>query len=165
MADGDHDQRHYPLCAYGQHLIKSGTYYVINPEGGYGRREILCCEECIKKPEYHDPRERMIEFGATELIQYRTIQMNTAATTTPATPTTRKPSEPRYYKVRDKVTGDIIYVTANTRHQAENFASYNRWDVTILSIKEAFGLKPEEIYDANAQPGPPKQLKIDVPQA
>src|SRR5258705_5073787 len=55
------------ICITG-HVIAHGDYfYTINPEGGYGRSEVLCCEECIRKPENDVLRQRMIEAGATEL--------------------------------------------------------------------------------------------------
>ena len=56
-----------PICA-GEHFIKHDQYYyVINPEGGYGMPELLCCEDCIKKPEYKHLRKRMVDAGAKEL--------------------------------------------------------------------------------------------------
>lgn len=157
----------YRYCAYGQHIMAHGvTYYVINPEGGYNRPEILCCFTCIKKPENSAALERMIETGgASELTKYRIIQMNDVAATTDTPTTPAKKSEPRLYKVKDRVTGDVIYVNANSRSQTENFASYRRWDITILTVKEALGLKPEDILDATAQPGPPAQVKLDAPAA
>lgn len=54
-------------CSYGQHVIH-GYFYTINPQGGYGRDEVLCCEECICKSENKDARDRMIEVGAKELM-------------------------------------------------------------------------------------------------
>lgn len=56
-------------CAFGHHLIGDGDYfYTVNPEGGYGLREVLCCEACIRKPENAEVRRRMIEIaGCTEL--------------------------------------------------------------------------------------------------
>lgn len=56
------------LCAYGKHVIDAKDwYYVVNPEGGYGRREVLCCETCIHKVENSYVRQRMIDAGAKEL--------------------------------------------------------------------------------------------------
>jgi hypothetical protein len=93
--------------------------------------------------------------------------MNDNVTPTPetATPAPQKENDTRHYKVKDRVTGDVIYVIASSRSQAKNFASYNRFDVTILTIKEALSIKGEDILDATVQPGPPKQLKLDVPAA
>ena len=52
----------------GGHAIPPGEYYyTINPAGGYGRAEVLCCEVCIKKPEYEGLRQRMVDAGAKEL--------------------------------------------------------------------------------------------------
>lgn len=79
------------------------------------------------------------------------------------TSTPAKAPDARHYKVRDKVTGDVIYVWAVNRKQAENFASYKRFDVSILTVKEAIGLKEEDVLDATVQPGPRTQLKLDVP--
>jgi len=44
-------------------------FYTVNPDGGYDRNEVLCCETCIRKPENNEVRKRMIECaGCTELI-------------------------------------------------------------------------------------------------
>ena len=57
-----------PICTAGLHVIADEQeFYTINPIGGYGRDEFLCCTECIKKPEFAGLRERMIELGAKEL--------------------------------------------------------------------------------------------------
>jgi hypothetical protein len=84
--------------------------------------------------------------------------MNDAA----ATPTPKAP-DTRHYKVRDRITGDVIYVVAVNRNQAHSFAAYKRFETSILSVKEALGLKEEDVLDATQQPGPPAQLKLDVP--
>ena len=62
------DGRFY--CGYGNHAIADDEYfYTLNPLGGYGKSELLCCETCIRKPENDDARQRMIECaGATELL-------------------------------------------------------------------------------------------------
>lgn len=58
-----------PICTIGDHLIEDDVwFYTINPLGGYGRDEVLCCERCIRKPENIFARERMIEAGAKELL-------------------------------------------------------------------------------------------------
>ena len=60
------DGRFY--CGYGDHVIPDEDYfYTINPLGGYGRSELLCCETCIRKPENNDARQRMMDAGAKEL--------------------------------------------------------------------------------------------------
>jgi hypothetical protein len=57
-----------PICTFGAHVIADEDYYyTINPIGGYGRDEVLCCEACIKKPENSVARERMVNAGAKEL--------------------------------------------------------------------------------------------------
>ena len=57
-----------PICSAGAHIIADDEYfYTINPAGGYGRPEFLCCETCIKKQEFIDLKQRMIEAGAKEL--------------------------------------------------------------------------------------------------
>jgi hypothetical protein len=57
-----------PICAYGNHEIADDEwFYTINPEGGYGRGEVLCCDACIRKPENSYVRQRMIDAGAKEL--------------------------------------------------------------------------------------------------
>lgn len=49
-----------PICAYGEHSIGDDEYYyVVNPAGGYGLGEVLCCESCIKLPENSVAAERM----------------------------------------------------------------------------------------------------------
>ena len=56
-----------PVCV-GKHVIPDDHwYYTINPEGGYGMGEALCCEACIRKPEFKNLRQRMIDAGAKEL--------------------------------------------------------------------------------------------------
>lgn len=55
-------------CDAGAHRISlEAWFYTINPEGGYGRSEFLCCAACIWKPENKALRERMLEAGAKEL--------------------------------------------------------------------------------------------------
>ena len=56
-------------CGYGNHAIADDEYfYTVNPLGGYGMSELLCCEKCIRKPENNNTRQRMIECaGAKEL--------------------------------------------------------------------------------------------------
>ena len=56
-----------PICTIGGHLIVE-DFYTINPIGGYGMDEVLCCETCIKKPENIVVRQRMIDLGAKELL-------------------------------------------------------------------------------------------------
>jgi hypothetical protein len=59
-----------PICTWGEHVIADDEYYyTINPEGGYGSPEALCCEKCIRKPENEYIRQRMIDAGAKELEQ------------------------------------------------------------------------------------------------
>ena len=54
---------------FGNHVITDDAYfYTVNPEGGYGRPEALCCEACIRKPENYLVRQRMIDAGAKELL-------------------------------------------------------------------------------------------------
>ena len=58
-----------PMCTYGEHVIDDADFfYTVNPFGGYGMSEVLCCEACIKRPENSEIRQRMIEAGATELL-------------------------------------------------------------------------------------------------
>jgi len=59
--------------------------------------------------------------------------------------------QPIPYKVRDKVTGDVIYASARSRHQARQFAAHNRFDVTPLSVREAIGLTTKDILDATGE--------------
>jgi hypothetical protein len=81
--------------------------------------------------------------------------------TGPATPATpRKPAEARVYKIKDRITGDVIYVIGKNRSQVENFATYRRFDTSILSVREAIGLKPEDVLDATTQPGPVAQQSL-----
>ena len=57
-----------PVCTVGVHLVDSEQFfYTINPAGGYGRDEVLCCEACIQRPENEGIKRRMIEVGAVEL--------------------------------------------------------------------------------------------------
>jgi hypothetical protein len=58
--------------------------------------------------------------------------------------------QPIPYKVKDKVTGDVIYVEANNRSQARSFAALNRFEVTPLTVREALKLAPKDILDATA---------------
>jgi hypothetical protein len=55
-------------CVGGGHVIADDQYfYTINPEGGYGQGEVLCCDVCIRKPENAELRRRMVDLGAAEL--------------------------------------------------------------------------------------------------
>jgi len=57
-----------PTCSYCKRAILNKDYfYVINPSGGYGLGEVLCCESCIRKPENNVIRQRMVDAGAKEL--------------------------------------------------------------------------------------------------
>lgn len=58
-----------PICTFGAHVIADEEYfYCVNPLGGYGRDEVLCCDTCIRKPENKEIRRRLIECaGVTEL--------------------------------------------------------------------------------------------------
>jgi hypothetical protein len=87
--------------------------------------------------------------------------MNTKKTEAPIVE--RRKSEPRYYKVKDRITGEVINVLASNRSQAENFASYRRFEITILTVREAIGLDPKTVFDATAEPGPPAQLGEPAP--
>lgn len=58
----------WPMCTTGHPIRSDERFYVINPEGGYGRPELLCCETCICKPEFSGLRQRMIDAGAKELV-------------------------------------------------------------------------------------------------
>ena len=55
------------ICVTGHIVAPSVMVYTINPIGGYGMDEVLCCEDGIVKPENAGFRERMIEAGASEL--------------------------------------------------------------------------------------------------
>lgn len=58
-----------PVCTVGGHIIADDDYaYTVNPRGGYGRDEVLCCESCIRKPENAEIRQRMVDAGAKELV-------------------------------------------------------------------------------------------------
>lgn len=63
--------------------------------------------------------------------------------------TTEKQSIP--YKVRDKVTGDVIYANARAIGQARNFAAHNRFEVTRLTIAEALTISAKDILDATGE--------------
>lgn len=55
-------------CGCGDHaIVDDEWFYVVNPLGGYGRSELLCCATCIMKPENNEIRKRMIDAGAKEL--------------------------------------------------------------------------------------------------
>ena len=57
-------------CGVGDHPIGDGAWvYTVNPDGGYGRSELLCCARCIRRAENMEIRLRMIECsGAKELM-------------------------------------------------------------------------------------------------
>ena len=55
------------ICVAGHVMGDDDYFYTINPDGGYGCDEVLCCEKCIKQPKYADLRNRMIDAGAKEL--------------------------------------------------------------------------------------------------
>jgi hypothetical protein len=58
-------------CAFGQHHIGDQDYfYTVNPEGGYGTREILCCEKCIKRPENAEVRRRMLSISGCKELEW-----------------------------------------------------------------------------------------------
>lgn len=53
-----------PHCNPGNHEIGPDDYfYTINPEGGYGESEYLCCEKCIQKPENSHMKQRLVDNG------------------------------------------------------------------------------------------------------
>lgn len=56
-----------PVCVGGHYIKDLQLYYTINPEGGYGLSEVLCCEDCIRKKKFKWLRQRMIDAGAKEL--------------------------------------------------------------------------------------------------
>ena len=57
-----------PICTFGAHVIGPEDYfYTVNPIGGYGRDEVLCCEACIWLAENDHIRQRMLDAGAVEL--------------------------------------------------------------------------------------------------
>lgn len=59
-----------PFCAYGRHVIADDDYfYTVNPQGGYDRDEVLCCEKCIRLPQFAGVRERMVDLGARWLAE------------------------------------------------------------------------------------------------
>ena len=65
---GNGSMKAQPFCSGGNHYIQDADhFYTINPEGGYGLGEVLCCETCIKKSENLWFRHRMIVAGAEEL--------------------------------------------------------------------------------------------------
>lgn len=41
-------------------------YYCVNPEGGYGRPEVLICLTCLHKPESKVFYERLLELNVLE---------------------------------------------------------------------------------------------------
>lgn len=56
-----------PVCV-GAHVIADDQeFYTINPVGGYGLDEVLCCTACITRPGFEGFRKRMVEAGAVEL--------------------------------------------------------------------------------------------------
>jgi hypothetical protein len=53
-----------PFCGAGEHVIADGDYYYeVNPEGGYGQSEFLCCVACLNKPENDGLKQRLISNG------------------------------------------------------------------------------------------------------
>lgn len=57
-----------PWCVGGHVIAPDAYFYTINPEGGYDRGEVLCCEKCIRLPKFNQMRIRMIEVaGCKEL--------------------------------------------------------------------------------------------------
>ena len=51
-----------PKCSYCLNLIGDDDYfYRVNPEGGYGVREVLICEDCLEK----EPvvKQRLVDCG------------------------------------------------------------------------------------------------------
>ena len=56
-----------PICIFKHPIGDEDWFYTINPVGGYGLDEVLCCDTCIRKPENYVLRQRMIDAGATEL--------------------------------------------------------------------------------------------------
>jgi hypothetical protein len=71
--------------------------------------------------------------------------------------------QPIPYKVKDKVTGDVIYVEANNRSQARSFAALNRFEVTPLTVREALKLAPKDILDATASASE-EQGELPIPK-
>jgi len=61
---------------------------------------------------------------------------------------TDEKKNPIPYKVRDKITGDVAYAWGNNRNQARNRVARDRFEVTVLSVREALGLKAEDLLDA-----------------
>lgn len=59
--------------------------------------------------------------------------------------------EPIPYRVKDNVTGDVIYALGNSRTQVRNFAAHNRFDVAPLTVKEALGITPKDLLDATGE--------------
>jgi hypothetical protein len=45
-------------CECGVDIRKIDWFYTVNPEGGYGRPEVLLCEPCMMTDEWADYRNR-----------------------------------------------------------------------------------------------------------
>jgi hypothetical protein len=69
------------------------------------------------------------------------------------------------FKIRDKVTGDLVYGDANSARGAVSFTSHMRFEATRLTAREAIGLKKEDIVDMTGEPGQePLDLRPASPQ-
>ena len=69
------------------------------------------------------------------------------------------------FKIRDKVTGDVVYGDATNSRSAVNFTAHNRFEATRLTAREAIGLKKEDIVDMTGEPGQePLDLRPASPQ-
>lgn len=54
----------------------------------------------------------------------------------------------RPYRITDKLTGDVMDVTAYTATQAINFATYDRFEIHPMTVKEALHSDPKLLRDA-----------------
>ena len=62
-------------CAYGDHPIANDVHvYTTNPLDDYGRRELLCCEPCIRKPENAGAMQKMLECANVNLNQRKALE-------------------------------------------------------------------------------------------
>jgi hypothetical protein len=80
--------------------------------------------------------------------------------------------QPIPYKVRDVVTGDVIYANGKGASQVRTFASHNRFEVTRLTVGEILksNITAAQILDATGELHPdqaPLDLrpKADAPAA